>query len=28
MLRTRSRILVLCEALSEHAAYFDEEKGS
>lgn len=28
LLRTRSRILVLCEALSEHASYFDEERGS
>jgi uncharacterized membrane protein YccC len=28
MLRTRSRILILCNALSEHAAYFDEEQGA
>jgi hypothetical protein len=26
MLRTRGRILVICEALSEHASYFDTEQ--
>jgi uncharacterized membrane protein YccC len=26
MLRMRGRLLIICEALSEHAAYFDEEK--
>jgi hypothetical protein len=27
MLRMRGRLLIICEALSEHAAYFDEEKA-
>jgi uncharacterized membrane protein YccC len=28
MLRVRARLLVICEALSDHAAYFDGEQGA